>query len=161
MYYKDKENPVMNLTTSLIFIHMTHLLSSCPVTCKLFQLSVSCYCSQLVPGAPNSFSPFFFHSLTKKYIFRCKGTVSLFSSGICCLCFIFTALVDASLCLMSCIPLFRWAHVGCAVAVPEVIFVDVNLRETINTNQVSSARKKLVSSLWLNIRQLLKILDLY
>ncbi|XP_073227774.1 lysine-specific demethylase 4C-like isoform X1 [Porites lutea] len=37
----------------------------------------------------------------------------------------------------------RWAHVGCAVAVPEVIFVDVNLREAINTNQVSSARKKL------------------
>ena len=46
---------------------------------------------------------------------------------------------------MSCIRLFRWAHVGCAVAVPEVTFVDVNLREKINTNQVSSARKKLVS----------------
>ena len=110
MYYKDKENPAMNLTTLLIFIHTTQLLSSCPVACKLFQLSVSCYCARAL-------SPY-----------SLQGFVA-----------------SANLCLMSCIPLFRWAHVGCAVAVPEVIFVDVNLRETINTNQVSSARKKLVS----------------
>lgn len=37
----------------------------------------------------------------------------------------------------------RWAHVGCAVAMPEVFFVDVNLRETINTSQVTAARRKL------------------
>ena len=39
----------------------------------------------------------------------------------------------------------RWVHIGCAVAMPEVFFVDVNLREGINTDQITSARKKLVS----------------
>lgn len=158
MYYKDKENPVTNLITLPIFIHTFSLHALWHVS---YSNSLSAATAHISSQAPNRFSPFFFRNLTKKYIFRCKGTVSFFSSGICLLCFIFTALVDASLCLMSCIPLFRWAHVGCAVAVPEVIFVDVNLREAINTNQVSSARRKLVSSLWLNIRQLLKMLDLY
>ncbi|KAJ7356170.1 Lysine-specific demethylase 4B [Desmophyllum pertusum] len=37
----------------------------------------------------------------------------------------------------------RWVHIGCAVAMPEVFFVDVNLREGINTDQITSARKKL------------------
>lgn len=37
----------------------------------------------------------------------------------------------------------RWAHIGCAVAVPEVFFVNVNLREGINTDQITSARRKL------------------
>lgn len=37
----------------------------------------------------------------------------------------------------------RWAHVGCAVAMPEVFFTDVNLRDGINTSQISSARRKL------------------
>ena len=32
------------------------------------------------------------------------------------------------------------------MAVPEVFFVNVNLREGINTDQITSARKKLVSS---------------
>lgn len=41
----------------------------------------------------------------------------------------------------------RWAHIGCAVAMPEVFFVDVNLREGINTDQITSARKKLVSGI--------------
>ena len=38
-----------------------------------------------------------------------------------------------------------WAHVGCAVAMPEVSFTDVNLRDGINTSQITSARRKLVS----------------
>lgn len=36
-----------------------------------------------------------------------------------------------------------WAHVGCAVAMPEVSFTDVNLRDGINTSQITSARRKL------------------
>lgn len=40
----------------------------------------------------------------------------------------------------------RWAHIGCAVAVPEVFFEDVNLREGINISQITPARRKLVSS---------------
>ena len=49
-------------------------------------------------------------------------------------------------CDWSFLTVFRWAHVGCAVAMPEVFFVDVNLRETINTSQVTAARRKLVSN---------------
>lgn len=37
----------------------------------------------------------------------------------------------------------RWVHIGCAVAVPEVFFVDVNLREGVNIDKITSARRKL------------------
>ena len=40
----------------------------------------------------------------------------------------------------------RWVHVGCAVAMPEVFFQNVNHREGINTNAISPARRKLVSN---------------
>lgn len=39
----------------------------------------------------------------------------------------------------------RWVHIGCAVAVPEVFFVDVNLRDGVNIDKITSARRKLVS----------------
>lgn len=49
--------------------------------------------------------------------------------------------------IVTCVSVYsRWAHIGCAVAVPEVFFVNVNLREGINTDQITSARRKLVSS---------------
>ena len=41
----------------------------------------------------------------------------------------------------------RWVHVGCAVAMPEVFFQNVNHREGINTNSISPARRKLVSNI--------------
>ena len=41
----------------------------------------------------------------------------------------------------------RWVHVGCAVAMPEVFFENVNNREGINTNPISPARRKLVSNI--------------
>lgn len=48
--------------------------------------------------------------------------------------------------IVTCVSVYsRWAHIGCAVAVPEVFFVNVNLREGINTDQITSARRKLVS----------------
>ena len=49
--------------------------------------------------------------------------------------------------IVTCFSVYsRWAHIGCAVAMPEVFFVNVNLREGINTDQITSARRKLVSS---------------
>ena len=49
--------------------------------------------------------------------------------------------------IVTCVSVYtRWAHIGCAVAMPEVFFVNVNLREGINTDQITSARRKLVSS---------------
>ena len=58
----------------------------------------------------------------------------------CDLCFFFVVVVC-----------WRWAHIGCAVAMPEVFFVNVNLREGINTDQITSARRKLVSSSLFNL----------
>lgn len=60
---------------------------------------------------------------------------------------IITVAVRFPLIIVTCVSVYsRWAHIGCAVAVPEVFFVNVNLREGINTDQITSARRKLVSS---------------
>ena len=40
----------------------------------------------------------------------------------------------------------RWVHIGCAVAMPEVFFENVNRREGINTSPITPARRKLVSN---------------
>jgi len=37
----------------------------------------------------------------------------------------------------------RWVHIGCAVAMPEVFFLDVHLREGIDMGQIPQARRKL------------------
>ena len=46
------------------------------------------------------------------------------------------------------VPVFscRWVHIGCAVAMPEVFFLDVHLREGIDMGQIPQARRKLVSN---------------
>ena len=38
----------------------------------------------------------------------------------------------------------RWAHIVCAMAIPEVLFEDVKAREPINIEKISPARLKLV-----------------
>ena len=38
----------------------------------------------------------------------------------------------------------RWAHIVCAMAIPEVLFEDVMERDSINIENISSARLKLV-----------------
>lgn len=38
----------------------------------------------------------------------------------------------------------RWAHIVCAMAIPEVLFEDVKARDSINIENISPARLKLV-----------------
>ena len=44
----------------------------------------------------------------------------------------------------------KWCHIVCAIAIPEVYFEDIQLRERINIDNLNPARKKLVSKVIVN-----------